>query len=301
MLLILGDTHADNDIIAIDQWIAKYFNPRHPDDPITHVLQTGDFGISWPGRPCKILHYFLKRDVRNPKENAVPWIFCGGNHDNYTKLKTLGREETGTRTFYTPRVYHVARGHRLQIRDLDIMFIGGAESSDCHSHSPPGWASQTSLWPGRAEYPREWKRRRRDATPPSAWWREESLRRVTSINIGNSPAPDMVISHDCPTRARPWRMTAGKTLGDVPLDQTPKYLDAIYQTWLERGQVPQWWFYGHHHCDHIHREPDTRFACAGIVSERDRFNDKKQLNGYLFDPKTGQQHRFELRTARNEW
>lgn len=284
MILFLGDTHGDRLLFRVLEKAHK--------QGITDVIQTGDFGIHWPtGRPCPYYQYFQKRDVIKPRPGPRVYT-CGGNHDAYHKIEELIERGQcdGNQVYYTPRCSFVHRGSILNIQGLNIMFLGGAESSDCNPTIPNEW-EVTGGHPGRAQYPEPWKTKRAQAkrqyrAAPGAWWEQES---ITAEDIQRAEttlrkqSADIWVTHDGPTRARPHRVGGYATPSGVIVGNSAVLLDELY----ERTKIkPTHWFYGHHHKDTRLLDTATRFYCCGIVETNWHLHNRTAVNGYVLDPKT---------------
>lgn len=272
MILFLGDTHGDRLIYKIDEVAQK--------QGITTIIQVGDFGIHWPGQPggCRIAKYFQKRDRQ--ERPGPTWYTCGGNHDNYTKLEELRTKHEQRPGFvsYSARCHYVERGSVIRLQGLDIMFLGGAESSDCESRLQDGYR-------GRAQYPEPWKNYRqhfKSTSPgqaPGAWWAEETPTEE-QLQYASEQAqlivPDIYVTHDCPTVVRPHRVGGAHTCDGTLTGRLAERLQELYEL-----QAPELWFYGHHHHHQRDQVQDTKFYGCGIA-------DSNILNpgpqGWVLDP-----------------
>ena len=116
------------------------------------VLQCGDFGY-WPK--------FFKDRFDYLKDNPIPIYFCDGNHEDYESLKNIECE-------VYPNIYYMKRTKILNINNLNIMFIGGAESIDGNMR-----------------------------TLGYDYFLEESISQKDFINLPDTKI-DIIISHTCP-------------------------------------------------------------------------------------------------------
>jgi hypothetical protein len=260
--LIIGDTHGQDQIIEIDQWATR--------NKIAHIIQVGDFGIHWPGSECRIYRYFDKRQRRNGYQPN--WYTCGGNHDNYTRLQLLrDRKMTlGPMVIYANGVYYVERGNIIMLDGHNIMFLGGAVSSDC---GPNILGS-----PGRTLYP-QWKKRKKGGPA----WQEEAptLEEVQhGVDQANLYKPDIWVTHDICTEGAPYSRGGDlNPLTNLWTDDTAQKLSGLYRA---ADVKPSTWFHGHYHRHYQQVHEQTNIVGCGIAHPYHR----PAASGWLFDPNT---------------
>jgi hypothetical protein len=277
--LVVGDTHGQDEIIEIDQWCAR--------NNIRTVIQVGDFGIHWPGGPCRIYKYFYKR--QRQKRATVDWYTCGGNHDNYTRLQLLrDRGMTmGPLVIYAQGVYHVERGNVIFLDGHPVMFLGGAVSSDCTPQiNLMGWGGKYSF-PGRALHPQPWKQERKMTPPwdhaPGAAWADEAptLQECQyAVEQADKYKPGIWITHDIRSSAAPY-FRGGETnpLTNLLTNDTSTKLEGVFKA---ADTKPRTWFHGHYHRHYEQELEGTKIVGCGIAHEY-RLPAK---SGWLFNPNT---------------
>lgn len=137
-ILFAGDTHGNfkhfrNTILKTAQ---------KNDCPI--IIQTGDFGYVWlnrKGKPNKQIHIMGQMLAKQNKK----MFFVAGNHEDYTLLEELGAYEDGHQiTEIAQNIYHIPRGHVIEIDDVRIMGMGGAVSVD-RGMGDANWWPQESI------------------------------------------------------------------------------------------------------------------------------------------------------------
>ena len=125
-VLITGDIHATIDISKLTDFRIKFKNDFDKNDIL---IIAGDFGLIWTNEPCAEEKYWL-----NWLDEIAPWttVFIDGNHENHIRLNSY--PETmfcGARAHQISKtVYHIIRGEVLELNDMKILCIGGADSHD---------------------------------------------------------------------------------------------------------------------------------------------------------------------------
>lgn len=154
--LILGDVHgfwADMNITINRALLA------HPD--ITHIIQVGDFGYGWGGKPFKFSNSYFNHEQRALLEN-IECMWLDGNHENFDKLDNDGG-------ILQPGWKHMPRGSVVEIDGYRLMFFGGASSID-----------------------------RANRTEGVSWWRQENItysQVCKALEEANGPI-DALFSHE---------------------------------------------------------------------------------------------------------
>lgn len=168
-LFCVGDTHGAIDFQKLIDFKDKFGSELTKND---YLMIAGDFGIIWEKEPdaeeIALLDWL----------DMAPWttLFIDGNHENHPRLNSFpetvicgGRAHQISKT-----VYHIMRGEVIEIEDLTLLCMGGADSHD-----------------------KQWR------TPGESWWKEE---RITEADIQNARdnlerynfCVDFVISHSLP-------------------------------------------------------------------------------------------------------
>ena len=263
--LVVGDLHGKLDhVVGIDRWAKE--------NDVDLVIQTGDFGINWPGEPCRISHYFEKN-----KDDGPIWISCLGNHDNYNRWQekalpylsdTITQQDIGNEkipfTFINRdavyvrkhnRLFLMGRGVFIRLDDnflTSIGFCGGAVSSDAIK-----------------------RQENKD------WWRNEAPTRAELeifcdqlINFN----PDWVVSHDRPAQDS---FTGEFREGMNPISGLPcNYVGQSFWRMMSGayGEINPsltHWFYGHIH--EIRKTPSQYIKGATL------YGTGYHGTGWLFD------------------
>lgn len=97
---------------------------------------------------------------------------------------------------------------------------------------------------------------REHRTENEDWWACEQLsyaKLTEAVALYEQVKPDIVISHECPSQARPFVCMFGRDGGD-----TLQALTMMYST-----HQPKVWAFGHHHYHSQHELGDTLFTCCG--------------------------------------
>jgi hypothetical protein len=147
--MITGDVHGD--FRTFNFWI-KSVNDKQK---LEYVISCGDFGF-WPD--------YGVYDYTNIKlPDGVKVFWADGNHERHDLLKKFTEI-----TKITDNVFYVPRGKYIEINGKNIMFIGGATSSD-----------------------KKWRK------PEISWFPEEDISESVLYNLPDIKI-DVVISHTCP-------------------------------------------------------------------------------------------------------
>jgi len=156
-ILIVGDTHGDIKLIyeAIDY--AEEMGCKE-------IYQVGDFGF-FPN---------LYPDFLANLNSPIPFYFIDGNHDDHSVLKRYRHENSPISLedmgYDSYNFYYIPRGYMKLVGSSNIMFIGGANSTD--------------------------RRYRKEGID---WWREETIDFSEYYRcIGNvsSCKVDIILSHE---------------------------------------------------------------------------------------------------------
>ena len=220
MIFYVGDLHGVlKDFKSIDR-AAQRAGAKY-------IVQVGDLGLGFNGDNCDIVKYFQKR-ARQGKM-TIPWITCGGNHDNYNLWYEKSIQQGNPDLIeLAPGIHWAARGSLIDLDGISHLFCGGAESTDKYR---------------RTEGVNWWK----EETPN---WTEFSL----FATIMAERKPQVIVTHEAPLRVNLWR--SGRE--DQP---TPRNLESALKL---SGHTPAKWFYGHHHIGDTHEIEGTTFKCCGL-------------------------------------
>lgn len=125
-VLITGDIHATIDISKLTDFRRKFKNDFDKNDIL---IIAGDFGFIWTDEPCGEEQYWL-----NWLDEFAPWttVFIDGNHENHPRLNSYPETTfCGARAHQISKtVYHIIRGEILELNDMKILCMGGADSHD---------------------------------------------------------------------------------------------------------------------------------------------------------------------------
>jgi predicted phosphodiesterase len=162
-LLIAGDTHGNL------PHLRRELIPAAHENCADAIVQVGDFGYTWPGRPerFELLHAALD-------EANLPLYWLDGNHDNYTDLKDRGIFDSDRPEPMTDRITYLPRSATWDWDGVKFMSLGGAISID--------------------------KARRLRGL---SWWPEESLSYAQVERAMDVGKVDVLLTHDAPTGVRP--------------------------------------------------------------------------------------------------
>ena len=227
--LVIGDTHGKvRDIALIDEWASR--------NNIQYIIQVGDFGASWPDppQPCKILHYFTKRERQN--RSGPLWLVVLGNHDNWNKFGKLSLNPEFKDSPLIPYAPGLLVARRpAYVPFIDTLFCGGAVSTDAHNRKIN-----------------------------KSWWKNEAPSREELelfFDMMETHKPRYVISHDGPEIAHQSRGDKVNPLSLLPSN----YVSRAFQNVLElSSHKPESWFFGHHHTFSVTKTDSTTFYCSGL-------------------------------------
>ena len=219
-ILVTGDIHGSIDFDKLIKFSENFGDTLTKDD---YLIIAGDFGVIWYDKPDEeekeLLAWF----------DAAAWttLFIDGNHENHPRLATFPTTTIcGARAHQiSESVYHIMRGEILEIADLKLLCIGGADSRD-----------------------RAWRTSKVD------WWIEE---RITEEDIDNAInnakkydyTVDYVITHGLPM------MIQRIFFPYMKRKQSACFLDDIFYA----IDVRKTWFSGHYHEDFSSEENGTNF------------------------------------------
>lgn len=259
-ILFAGDLHGRiEDVADVDQ-MAK----SHGADI---VIQTGDFGVRWPGEQCRLTKYFADN------KTGPVWLSCMGNHDNYNRFferrKKLGDHKPEFRSVMESlirwdsdtliddvgaRCALLSRNTYIQLLDeslTGILFCGGAVSADGHRRAIG-----------------------------KDWWMEEapnSAELYRFFDLIMERRPTYIVTHDRP-KCEAWAADyepGVNPLSGLPIDMCARnYGHMIDSLTYDTSNPVKGWFYGHLHELRYHRaitrsQPlylhGTGFHGAGVV------------------------------------
>lgn len=239
-IVFLGDVHGCFDVLN------RVITNENPDI----IIQAGDFGI-WPGLYSKV----------KTKNKNIPIYFCKGNHEDHDVLDTyeqfkVSNLKTGKRVLNTylsdvrglsekeirkkinikfinsDNIFFCNTGSVLNIDDINILFIGGAESID-----------KDLRVIGRS------------------WWPQELLRQSECdyiLDYIEKNKIDIIVSHTCP-KSILYKMV------DIDnkkyKDPTCVFLDMVYQK-----TSPKFWFFGHFHKKNTFKYENTIFNALNMCN-----------------------------------
>ena len=222
MILFVGDIHGKESVLASVYEDAEKLGA-------SSIIQVGDFGIHWPGRPNGLAGFFDK------SKSKIPFYFCDGNHENHRLLDKLFREQQSDVVEVAKNCFHVRRGTVLDFDNDKILFFGGAQS-----------------YLGKRDDP---------FVLDENWWPRElpNLEEFDLFKTRFSSA-DIIVTHDCPgflMRDKKYHKLWSK-------NGVPQFLkDTIENS----DTKPVSWFFGHHH-DHSSWDIDsTKYYCCGKHGE----------------------------------
>ena len=166
-IFITGDTHRDIDInkLTTKRWPEQKSLTK---DDILFI--TGDFGLPWSENESNIDKYWLK--WHNNKNYTT--VFIDGNHENFNSYKNYPIVDFYRAKCHKIRdsIYHVIRGEIMHINNKQILFMGGAESTDKIYRKPN-----------------------------ISWWKEEipTDAEFQKFHSQIDKNPDIIITHDAPS------------------------------------------------------------------------------------------------------
>lgn len=219
-VLVTGDIHGTIDIEKLVEFDGRFGNQLTKED---YLIVAGDFGVIWTDEPDEEEELILKW------LDKCPWttLFIDGNHENHPRLTTFPEVKIlgGRAHQISKTVYHIMRGEVIEIEDLKILCMGGADSHD--------------------------KKLRVDGKD---WWAQE---RITEADVENARenlarhnfTVDYVISHSLP------RIIQSRIFPYMKLNRSCFMLEEIYNN-LDINKA---WITGHYHEDMIRNEEGVYF------------------------------------------
>ena len=208
-VLVMGDTHGN--------WgyLNKIIEKKQPEV----ILQTGDFGY-WEN--------FSEYQLSMIKNGDTKIYFCDGNHENHSLLKQNGMIQEVAKN-----IYHCQRGSLLNLNNINILFVGGAESVD-----------------------------KRFRTAGFDWFPEENItQREFNIIMNHSKEDvDVVISHTCPLE---FKVMENDCKGG---DSNRVVLSRVLEKYS-----PTLWYFGHWHLYTKGQYKNTTWTCLDRDCEIDNF------------------------------
>jgi hypothetical protein len=238
-ILFAGDLHGRIEDVADVDWLAKTLY-------VDIVIQTGDFGVRWPGEQCRLTKYFADN-----KAGPV-WLSCMGNHDNYNRfferrkkledhkpefqavMKEFIRWDSDTLIDDVGvRCALLSRNTYIQLLDeslTGILFCGGAVSSDGHRRAIG-----------------------------KDWWMEEapnSAELYRFFDLIMERRPTYVVTHDRP-KCDLWASDyepGTNPLSGLPIDMCARNYGHMIESLIYDTFNPvKGWFYGHLHELRLHQ------------------------------------------------
>lgn len=219
-VFVTGDIHGAIDIEKLFEFDGRFGNQLTKED---YLIVAGDFGVIWTDEPDEEEELILKW------LDKCPWttLFIDGNHENHPRLATFPEVEIlgGHAHQISKTVYHIMRGEVIEIEDLRILCMGGADSHD--------------------------KKLRVDGKD---WWAQE---RITEADVENARenlarynfTVDYVISHSLP------RIIQSRIFPYMKLNRSCFMLEEIYNN----IDINKAWITGHYHEDMIRNEEGVYF------------------------------------------
>lgn len=219
-VLVTGDTHGLIDIKKLVTFADVFGSDYTKED---YLIVAGDFGVIWTDEPDEEEELTLKW------LDKCPWttLFIDGNHENHPRLATFPEVEIfgGRAHQISETVYHIMRGEVIEIEDLKILCMGGADSHD--------------------------KQFRIDGKD---WWSQE---RITEADVENAEknlarhdfTVDYVIAHSLP------RIIQSRVFPYMRLNRSCFMLEQVY----DKIDINKAWITGHYHEDMIRNEEGVYF------------------------------------------
>ena len=219
-VFVTGDTHGSYDFDKLVEFRDKFGDQLTKDD---YVIVAGDFGVVWTNVTDEEEEFLIKWLDKSPWTT----LFIDGNHENHPRLAEYPEVELlgGRAHQISKTVYHIMRGEVIEIEDLKILCMGGADSHDK---------------PFRKE--------------GESWWAQE---RITEEDIKNAKknlsrynfTVDFVISHSLP------RIIQFKIFPYMKPNRSSYLLEEIYYN----IDINQAWITGHYHEDEVKVEEGVCF------------------------------------------
>jgi predicted phosphodiesterase len=230
MIFYVGDTHGRlGDIREIEE--------KAIEAGAKIIVQVGDFGMHF-GKDCQVFEWF------NTRSSGLPWITCGGNHDNWPLWRSLPEVDMfgGTVIQLAPECFFAERGTTLILEDEKHLFFGGAESID-----------------------------KVYRTEGFDWWEEETPN-IMEVNRFfdelETFKPEVVVTHEAPLRVNVNRHDRYKNTTPRSLENVLKHCD----------YTPSRWYFGHHHMLDSWEIDGIAFYCCGLHGQY------YTSDGHAYDP-----------------
>ena len=221
-IIVCGDIHA--------HW--NHLNDLIKQESPDIILQCGDFGF-WPH--VHGLENFNQYGIKNPS-TKIYW--ADGNHENHDILQKLVSEygRTSIELDNFQDIYYMPRTSMLTINDMNILFMGGAKSTDKNSRIP-----HVSWWPGE------------EISQKDVYY-------LPDIKI------DIVISHTIPKKYL--HIIDKYYRYGYDNDFSQKALDYVFEKYH-----PKHWFWGHFHINEKFYKNDCNFTCLNMSDEKGWYED----------------------------
>lgn len=179
------------------------------------ILQCGDMGWYWP----HVNHNgMLRNEIDFLPSGRVPIYWCGGNHEDWDRLDSLGTHITEV----DKGVYYCPFGTTLELTpDIHVLFAGGAESAD----------KQYRL------------RKMQEEGFPKIWWEQEGISEADMARLNEVSRAEWVVSHAAPRGFSISGYLDGGLRHRMKRDEPSRNL-------LEQILIkyqPLNWFFGHYH------------------------------------------------------
>lgn len=219
-VLVTGDTHGTIDIEKLVEFAGRFGDQLTKED---YLIVAGDFGVIWTDEPDEEEELILKWLDKSPWTT----LFIDGNHENHPRLATFPEIEIlgGRAHQISKTVYHIMRGEVIEIEDVKILCMGGADSHDKHFR-----------------------------VDGKDWWSQE---RITEADVENAEknlarhnfTVDYVIAHSLP------RIIQSRVFPYMKLNRSCFMLEQVY----DKVDINKAWITGHYHEDMIRNEEGVYF------------------------------------------
>jgi len=197
------------------------------DEGASLLVQTGDFGFSWPGLDRVRAVDKLNKAAENI---GLPVLFVRGNHDNAPDFFKLQPEPEGYAKL-REWIWYLPDGARVEWEEgVTIGGLGGATSSDA------GWRLEDEA------------RRRKHRT---LYWPEEVVDRRGAVRLMQGGPLDVLVSHDLP--AGPWEEGYWRISRDPGFERSAM-IDKEIIAGVREATTPRLHVFGHWH---IRKSIDT--------------------------------------------
>lgn len=223
-IFITGDVHHSIDIKKLS---TKKFVDQKDLTKDDYLIILGDFGIPWSYPESKEDDYWL--NWLNDKNFTT--IFIDGNHENFNALYNYPEVAFNNAKCHQLRnsIYHVKRGEVLQLNNMNILCMGGANSVDKEFRK-----ENVSWWHQEVPNQNEWNN--------------------CFDNIDKYDSFEIVLTHDFPN------MIQNHLFGYAANEVSIKLQD-LYNYLKINDKLPDLWFFGHHHRNFNYSYQDTMFIC----------------------------------------